>query len=139
MIALKEATGSMIRSVDLIERCGDRLALLSGDDFTIAPFIAMGGRGAISVSGNIAPRWIADLVGASMANDCPRALAIQMKLNALHRALFAESNPIPVKAALHLMGRFSDEIRLPLTPLSPAGRAKLEPAMRSLGLLEPRV
>ncbi|HZN91324.1 MAG TPA: 4-hydroxy-tetrahydrodipicolinate synthase, partial [Myxococcales bacterium] len=104
VVALKEATTSMIRAVDLVERCGDRLALLSGDDFTVLPFIACGGRGVISVSANVAPRMMADLVAAARAQDLKKALELQVSMNALHRLLFVESNPIPVKWALHLMG-----------------------------------
>ncbi|MGI5861232.1 MAG: 4-hydroxy-tetrahydrodipicolinate synthase [Myxococcales bacterium] len=136
IVGLKEATGSMTRLVDIFERIGpDRIALLSGDDFTIAPFVALGGKGVISVSANVAPRLVSDLVAAGLAGDRKRAADLQVKLNPLHRYLFLESNPIPVKAALHLMGKFSDEIRLPLTPMSEGPRAKLQEAMRALGLL----
>jgi 4-hydroxy-tetrahydrodipicolinate synthase len=135
VVAVKEATASMTRAVDLVERCGDRLALLSGDDFTVLPFIACGGRGVISVSSNVAPRMMADLVAAARAGDLRRALELQVKLNTLHRLLFVESNPIPVKWALHLMGRFGPEIRLPLTPLSEANAAKLKDELKKLGLV----
>jgi 4-hydroxy-tetrahydrodipicolinate synthase len=136
IVGVKEATGSMTRMIDIVERCGtERLALLSGDDFTIHPFIALGGKGVISVSANVAPRMLADLVAAALAGDNQKAAAIQAKLNALHAALFSESNPIPVKAALHLMGMFSADIRLPLTPMSEGPRAKLAEAMRALGLI----
>jgi 4-hydroxy-tetrahydrodipicolinate synthase len=136
MVGLKEATGSMIRLTDILEKCGDRLSLLSGDDFTVAPFIALGGRGVISVSANVVPKMMSELVHAALQGDSQKAAALQIKLNPLHRALFLESNPIPVKAALHLMKRFSftSEIRLPLTPMSEAPLAKLKEAMRGLGL-----
>ncbi len=136
VVGLKEATASMTRMVDLVERCGaERLALLSGDDFTIAPFISLGGKGVISVSANVAPRLVADLVHAALAGDFKQASALQVKLNALHRALFLEANPIPVKAALHLTGRFGPEVRLPLTPMSEGPKAKLVEAMKELKLL----
>ncbi|HCF57013.1 MAG TPA: 4-hydroxy-tetrahydrodipicolinate synthase [Myxococcales bacterium] len=136
IVGLKEATGSMTRLADILERIGpDRIALLSGDDFTIAPFVALGGKGVISVSANVAPRLVSDLVAAALASQTKKAAELQVKLNPLHRCLFLESNPIPVKAALHLMGRFSEEIRLPLTPMSEGPRAKLQEALRALGLL----
>jgi 4-hydroxy-tetrahydrodipicolinate synthase len=136
IVGIKEATASMTRMADLVERCGtERLALLSGDDFTIAPFIALGGKGVISVSANVAPRLVSDLVHAALKGEVKTAAAIQIKLNPLHRALFLESNPIPVKAALHLMGRYGPEVRLPLTPMSEGPKGKLVEAMKSLGLL----
>ncbi len=135
-VAIKDATASMIRMVDIVEKCGtERLTLLTGDDFTIAPYLALGGNGVISVSANCAPRLLAELVGAALAGDFAKASALQVKLNPLHRALFLETNPIPIKAALHLMGRFSPEIRLPLTYMSDGPLAKLKEAMRGLGIV----
>lgn len=118
VVAVKEATASLQRVIDIREKVGDRFTLLSGDDFTVLPFIACGGRGVISVSANVAPRHMADLVHAAMKGDLATAGRIQVAMNALHRALFLESNPIPVKAALHMLGRFTDEVRLPLVPAS---------------------
>jgi len=135
VVAIKEATASMIRTIDLLERCGDRLTLLSGDDFTVLPFIACGGKGVISVSSNVAPRLMADLVKAARANDLARARELQVRLNALHQALFLESNPIPVKWGLHKMGLFGPEIRAPLVPMTEAHAPRLESALRQLGLM----
>jgi len=135
VVALKEATGSMSRAIDIVEKCGARLTLLSGDDFTILPFIACGGKGVISVSANVAPRMVSELVKAARAGQLAKAGELQVKLNGLHRLLFVESNPIPVKWALHLMKKFGPEIRLPLTPMSEANAAKLKEELRKLGLL----
>jgi 4-hydroxy-tetrahydrodipicolinate synthase len=135
VVAIKEATASMSRAVDLVEKCGERLALLSGDDFTVVPFIACGGRGVISVSSNVAPRMMADLVAAARSGDQAKALGLQVKLNALHRLLFVESNPIPVKWALHLMGVFGPELRLPLTPMGEPHASHLRDELKRLGLL----
>jgi len=135
VVAVKEATANMARAVDIVEKCGDRLTLLSGDDFTVLPFIACGGKGVISVSANVAPRMMADLVRASRAGDWKRALALQVKLNPLHRLLFAETSPSPVKWALHLMGRFGPEIRLPLVPLTEPNAQKLKDELKRLDLL----
>jgi 4-hydroxy-tetrahydrodipicolinate synthase len=135
VVALKEATGSMVRAVDLREKCGDRLTLLSGDDFTVVPFIAVGGEGVISVSSNVAPRLMAELVAAARAGDRGHARDLQLALNPLHRLLFVEPNPIPVKWALHLLGRFGPEIRLPLVPLGEPHASALAAELRRLGLL----
>jgi 4-hydroxy-tetrahydrodipicolinate synthase len=135
VVALKEATGNLVRAVDLRERCGDRLTLLSGDDFTVAPFMAVGGEGVISVSSNVAPRLMADLVAAARGGDRARASDLQVQLNPLHRLLFVEPNPIPVKWALYLLGRFGPEIRLPLVPLGEPHATALTAELRRLGLL----
>ncbi len=135
VVALKEATGSMARAVDLIERCGDRVTLLSGDDFTVLPLIACGGKGVVSVSANVAPRMMAELVAAARAGELKRALELQVRMNTLHKLLFVESNPIPVKWALHLMGVFGPELRLPLTPMSEPHASKLREELAKLNLL----
>ncbi|MFB1480008.1 4-hydroxy-tetrahydrodipicolinate synthase [Corallococcus sp. RDP092CA] len=136
VVALKEATGNLVRAVDLVEKCGDRLTLLSGDDFTVLPFIACGGKGVISVSSNVAPRMMADLVAAARRHDIAKARDLQVRMNALHRLLFVESNPIPVKWALHLLGMFGPELRLPLVPMGEANAAKLKAELSGLGLLK---
>jgi 4-hydroxy-tetrahydrodipicolinate synthase len=135
VVALKEATGNVARTIDILEKCGERLTLLSGDDFTVLPFIACGGKGVISVSSNVAPRLMADLVAAARGGDIAKARELQVRLNPLHRLLFCESNPIPVKWALHLMGLFGPELRLPLVPMTEANAHKLQAELSSLGLL----
>ncbi|OJH40125.1 4-hydroxy-tetrahydrodipicolinate synthase [Cystobacter ferrugineus] len=136
VVAIKEATGSMPRAVDLVEKCGDRLTLLSGDDFTVLPFIACGGKGVISVSSNVAPRMMADLVAAARAGQLEQARALQVRMNELHRLLFVESSPIPVKWALHALGLFGPEVRLPLVPMTEPNARKMEAELRKLGLLQ---
>ena len=135
VVAVKEATGSMPRAIEIAEKCGERLTLLSGDDFTILPFISCGGKGVISVSANVAPRMISDLVKTARAGQLTKAAELQVKLNGLHRLLFVESSPIPVKWALHLMNKFGPEIRLPLTPMTQPNAAKLKDELHKLGLL----
>lgn len=135
VVALKEATGSVLRTLDVYEQVGDKITLLSGDDFVVAPFIFSGGRGVVSVSSNIAPRKMADLVAAALAGDIATARRHQLELQPLHRVLFMESNPIPVKMGLHLMGRFTNELRLPLVPMTEANTEKLKVEMQRLGLL----
>ncbi len=136
VVAIKEATGSMPRAVELLEKCGERLTLLSGDDFTVLPFIACGGKGVISVSSNVAPRMMADLVAAARAGQLEQARALQVRMNELLRLLFVESNPIPVKWALHAMGLFGPEVRLPLVPMTEPNAKKLEAELLKLGLLQ---
>jgi len=136
VVAIKEATGNMARAVEIVEKCGERLTLLSGDDFTVLPFIACGGKGVISVSSNVAPRMMADLVAAARGGDLKKALELQVRMNELHRLLFVESSPIPVKWALHLLGLFGPEVRLPLVPMTEPNAKKLEAELRKLGLLK---
>lgn len=136
LVALKEATGSVLRCLDVFEQCGDRLTLLSGDDFVVAPFIFSGGRGVVSVSANVVPREMADLCSAALGGEIPKARALQLKLQPLHRLLFVEPNPTPVKMALHLMGKFGQEIRSPLLPMTEANTAKLRAELERLGLLK---
>lgn len=135
VVAIKEATASLSRTVELLERCGERLTLISGDDFTVLPFIACGGKGVISVSSNVAPRLMADLVASARAGDLARAQALQVRMNNLHRLLFVESNPIPVKWALHKMKLFGPELRLPLVQMGEANAARLEAELSKLGLV----
>ncbi len=135
VVALKEATGLALRALDVYEKCGERMTLLSGDDFTVQPFMACGGKGVISVSSNVAPKLMSDLVAAAKKNDTATARRLQLELQPLHRLLFCESNPIPVKWALHLMGRFTAELRLPLTPMTEVNAAKLKDELKRLKLL----
>ncbi|HUB07154.1 MAG TPA: 4-hydroxy-tetrahydrodipicolinate synthase, partial [Myxococcales bacterium] len=134
---VKEATGSMARLLEIRERCGDGLDLLSGDDFTIAPFMACGGHGVISVSANVVPQRVRALVHDALEGRWAAAVAEQIRLAPLHRALFAEGNPIPVKAAMALLGRCGPELRLPLTPLSESLAPTLRRALEDLEELHP--
>ena len=135
VVAIKEATGDMRRASEIRALVGDRLTLLSGDDFTTLPFCAVGGRGAISVTSNVAPREMAALWDHVSRGEWDDARSLHDRLLPLHRALFLEANPIPVKAGVAALGRAGDEIRLPLTPVSAGVREKVVAAMRGLGLL----
>lgn len=134
VVALKEATGNILRTLDVYELVGERLTLLSGDDFVVAPFIFCGGRGVVSVSSNVAPRKMADLCAAALKGDIANARNVQLELQPLHRLLFVESNPIPVKMALHQMGLFGLEIRPPLTQMTDANARLLQAELEKLGL-----
>jgi 4-hydroxy-tetrahydrodipicolinate synthase len=134
---IKEATANMDRQVQLVERIGkDAIAYLSGDDFTVLPYIACGGQGVISVVGNIAPRAMKELVVAARKGDFARALDRQVAMAELNRMMFVETSPGPVKAGVALLGKASGELRLPLAPVSDASLAKVREAMVKFGLLK---
>jgi 4-hydroxy-tetrahydrodipicolinate synthase len=136
IVGIKEATANMDRQVQLVEQVGrDALSYLSGDDFTVVPYIACGGHGVISVIGNVAPRAMKELVAAALKGDFPAALARQVAMAELNRMMFVETNPGPVKAAVALLGKAGPEIRLPLWPVSPASLKKIRDAMVKFGLV----
>ena len=134
---IKEATANMDRQVQLVEKVGrDTLSYLSGDDFTVLPYIACGGHGVISVVANIAPRAMKELVVAALRGDHARALEKQVALAELNRMMFVETSPGPVKAAGALLGKAGPELRLPLAPVSDANLAKVREAMVRFGLVK---
>ena len=135
VVAIKEATGLSLRALDIFEKCGDRLTILSGDDFTVVPTMAAGAKGVISVSTNVVPRQMSQMVAAARTGDFATARRIQVELAPLHRALFLESNPIPVKMALHLMGHFSKEIRAPLFEMAEDLVPRLKTELQRLKLV----
>ena len=135
VVAIKEATGNMARATDVIAKVGQRLTVLSGDDATAFPLYALGGHGVISVVSNVAPREMSEMWDAAARGDWARAQALHYELRVLNHLLFVESNPIPVKAALALMGRCTGELRLPLSPCTPALVEQLRKHMHSRGML----
>ncbi|HEY7724730.1 MAG TPA: 4-hydroxy-tetrahydrodipicolinate synthase [Anaeromyxobacteraceae bacterium] len=137
IVGIKEATANMDRQVQLVERMGkDALSYLSGDDFTVLPYMACGGHGVISVVANIAPRAMKELVVACQRGDWARALDRQVAMAELNRAMFVETNPGPVKAAVALLGKASGELRLPLAPVADASLARVRDAMVRFGILK---
>lgn len=138
IVGIKEATGDMVRAARIRELLPDpeRFDLLSGDDFTIFPFMALGGHGVISVTSNVAPQWISSLCDAAAAGRFDEARSWHYKQLPLARALFGQPNPIPVKSALALLGRCTAEMRLPLVAIDPQSREgqALADALHSLGL-----
>lgn len=135
IIGIKEATGNLARAQEIIARCGTKLDLYSGDDATAMELMLLGAKGDISVTANVAPRAMSDLCTAALAGDRERATALNAPLVALHRDLFCEGNPIPVKWALCEMGMIGGHIRLPLTPLSEPYRPIVRQALQAAGLL----
>jgi 4-hydroxy-tetrahydrodipicolinate synthase len=130
IVGIKEATGDLDRLRRIRESCGPDFALYSGDDATAREFCLQGGHGAISVTANVAPRLMHEMITAAVAGDAVRAAELDARLEALHRDLFIESNPIPVKWAVHEMGLIKTGIRLPLTWLSADCRDAVRRAMR---------
>ncbi len=135
IIGIKEATGDVVRISDLVELCGGELCVLSGDDFTILPTVALGGRGVISVISNLAPRKTAELCAAANAGDMSRARKLHYELAPICRACFVETSPGPVKAALGLMGKMSPELRLPLVQPEPASLERIATLLKGAGLV----
>jgi 4-hydroxy-tetrahydrodipicolinate synthase len=135
IVGIKEATANLDRQVQLVEKVGkDAISYLSGDDYTVLPYIACGGHGVISVIANIAPRAMKTLTDAALKGDHARALELQVRMAELNRAMFIETNPGPVKAGVALLGRCGAEIRLPLVTVSEASLAKVREAMVRFGL-----
>ena len=132
---VKEATGSVDQAIDVIRLCGDRLAVYSGEDSLIFSLMALGGKGVISTVANVAPKETAQLTEACLNRNWEKGREIQFKLMPLIRSLFLESNPIPVKTALALMGKCSGDLRLPMTPMAEGNVKKLREAMVDFGLL----
>ncbi len=135
IVGIKDATGNIERGRELIGLVGDRMAVYSGDDATAWELILLGAKGNISVTANVAPKAMSDVCLAALAGKADEARSLNALLIDLHRDLFIESNPIPVKWALHIMGRMEEGIRLPLTVLSEAARPVVEAALRKAGVL----
>lgn len=134
IIGIKDATGSIDRACDLVERAPAGFALYTGDDMTTAAFMLLGGHGAISVTANVAPRLMHEMCVAGLAGDAVLTRDINRKLLWLHRNLFCEANPIPVKWAVQQMGLIEGGIRLPLTPLSEAFHERVRESLRRAGI-----
>ena len=136
IVGIKEATGNIERAQWLIREVPKEFAVYSGDDPTAVALMLCGGQGNISVTANVAPRKMHELCVAAIAGDARTAMRLQFELMPLHRNLFVEPNPIPVKWALARMGRMGGALRLPMTELSEAHRPAVEAALRACGLLE---
>lgn len=135
IVGLKDAGGLVDRATRQRIDCGGDFALISGDDSTAVAYNAQGGQGCISVTANVAPELCARLQQCCTAGDFGSALDIDMRLHALHKALFAEPSPAPAKYALAKLGLCSEEARLPLVPLTAATRAVVDAALKTAGLL----
>lgn len=134
IIGIKEASGNIDRAAQLIGRAPPGFSIYSGDDPTAVALMLLGGQGNISVSANVVPRQMHELCTAALAGNAPLASKLHRALIDLNQVLFCESNPIPVKRALHLMGRIGPGLRLPLTPLQAQHEVALRQALQALGL-----
>lgn len=136
IVYIKEASGNLAQITEIAHLCGDKLGILSGDDFTVLPTLAIGGKGVISVVANIVPADMAALIDEFAAGNLKAAAAIQKKLLALCNAMFMETNPIPVKTALTLMDRIQPGLRLPLCNMSDTNLDKLKTILNDYGLIK---
>jgi 4-hydroxy-tetrahydrodipicolinate synthase len=135
IVAVKEGSGSVQQASEIIQLCGDRLSVLAGDDVLTLPILALGGKGVITVTANIAPADMARLVDSFLAGRVEEARRLHYKLAPLFTALFYETNPIPVKEALSMMGKVDGELRLPLCPMGPETKQKLAGVLKDYGLV----
>ncbi len=135
IVGIKEATANMTQVSDVIEACPKNFATISGDDFTVLPLLSLGGCGVISVTSNVAPKAMAELYSAFAKGDMEKARNIHYKLMPLNRSMFIETNPAPAKEALHLMGKISNEMRLPMCNLQEKNIELLQKALRQAELL----
>ena len=135
IVAIKEATGSLQQASEILALCGDQIDVLSGDDFITFPMMACGAKGVISVLANIMPKAVGDLTDAFFAGDLEKARRLHLQTLKIGNAMFIESNPIPVKTALGLMGKCSDEVRLPLCPMGAANKDKLAAILKEYKLI----
>ena len=133
--AIKEASGNLAQMTDILSLAGDKIILLSGDDNLLLPVLSIGGKGVISVVANIVPKDTADVVKTWVTGNIELAKEKYYKLYPLCQAMFYETNPVPVKTSLALMGKIGDELRLPLAPMSEANLEKLKRALRDYRLI----
>jgi 4-hydroxy-tetrahydrodipicolinate synthase len=135
VVAIKEATGNMAQVSEILRLCGDKIIVLSGDDFTTFPLMALGGKGTISVSANVAPKDVSDMCRLLNEGNYDEARKLHFKLEPLNKGMFIETNPISVKTALSLMGKIEEEMRLPLCPMSSDNKEKLKIVLKNYGLI----
>ena len=135
IVGVKEATGDPERAREILDLCGDRLEVYSGEDPTAMELMLLGGHGDVSVTANVAPRLMHEMCMAAIRGDRAEAEALNERLAPLHSALFSEANPIPVKWALHQMGMIDRGIRLPLTPLDPQFHDRVRDALKAVDAL----
>jgi 4-hydroxy-tetrahydrodipicolinate synthase len=135
IVGIKEATGQIDRAAWLIKQAPKGFSVYSGDDGTAIALMLLGGRGNVSVTANVAPRLMHELCMAAIEGRAREATAIHLKLLALHKNLFVEPSPAPTKWAMKQLGLCGDALRLPITPLSPAGQAVVGESLREAGLL----
>jgi 4-hydroxy-tetrahydrodipicolinate synthase len=135
IVGIKDATGNIERGSDLLQRAPGGFAVYSGDDASTLALMLLGAHGTISVTANVAPKLMHEMCAAALSGEVVKAREINFRLLGLHRSLFVEANPIPVKWAVARMGKMKNSLRLPLTPLSQSAHAAIEAAMRQAGVI----
>ncbi len=135
IVAIKEATGNMAQVSEVISLCGDKINVLSGDDFTTFCLMLLGGKGTISVSANIAPKDVSAMCAALLEGNLSEARKLHFKLEPLNKGMFIETNPISVKTGLSLMGKIQEEMRLPLCPMADGNKEKLKNILINYGVM----
>lgn len=135
VVAIKEASGDIAQMASVVQMAGDKITLLSGDDNLILPVLAIGGKGVVSVVANIVPKHTADVVKAWEDGDVEKAAELYYKLLPLCQAMFFETNPVPVKTSLALMGKITEGLRLPLVPMSETNLEKLKSVLKDYSLI----
>jgi 4-hydroxy-tetrahydrodipicolinate synthase len=135
IVGLKDATGDLKQGCKTLELCGDKITVLSGDDFTTLPLMCMGGMGVISVVSNVVPADMAGMCNAFFKGDLAKARELHYKMWPLIEAMFFETNPVPVKTAVKMMGKITGEVRQPLCLMSAANEDKLRQVMQKYGLI----
>jgi len=136
IVGLKDATGDLKQGAKTLELCGDKITVLSGDDFTTLPLLCVGGQGVISVVSNVVPADMAGMCNAYFQGDLEGARKLHYKMWPLIEAMFYETNPVPVKTAMKLLGKITGEVRQPLCPMSEANENKLRTVMQKYGLIK---
>jgi 4-hydroxy-tetrahydrodipicolinate synthase len=135
VVAIKEASGNLGQMAEIVKLAGDNITLLSGDDNVTLPVLSLGGKGVVSVVANIVPKDTSDMVNAWLEGDIEKARGLFYKLFPLCQAMFYETNPVPVKTSLALMGKIREELRLPLVPMAPGNLDRLKKALQDYGLI----
>ena len=135
IVAIKEATGSTNVATEIINLCGGKIEVLSGDDLTFFPLLSVGAKGVISVTANVVPTKVVEMYRAFVSGNHERASQLHRQLYPLSKAMFIDTNPIPVKTALAMMGRMEKEFRLPLCPTTPEKEAAIEKTLKEIGVL----
>ncbi len=136
IVAIKEATGSTSVATEIVNLCGDRLNVLSGDDLTFYPLLSVGAKGVISVTANVLPGKMVEMYRAHISGDSKRASELHRYLYQLSKVLFIDTNPIPVKTALHFMDRMNKEFRLPLCPTTPEKEEVIRETLKEYGVIQ---
>jgi 4-hydroxy-tetrahydrodipicolinate synthase len=136
IVAIKEASGSLEQVIEIIRLCGDSISVLSGDDGIVLPILSVGGKGVISTTANVLPGEFSRICSEFEKGNIDEAARIQISVFPVYKAMFLETNPIPVKAALAMMGMISEELRLPLYTISDENRMKLQSILRAHNLIE---